>query len=368
MGKWLKRCRFGVVTAIILVLFTSYALLDVFVIPHEYSDVGVTSNTNSTSKKNNTSSANNSGSGESGNNSNVNDGSGNNGDNGGNTDNGNGGLLGSGNGNGSGSGDDNGNNGGLLGDGRTFDEPEITDNSYRDNDIAITISQYRVSDTDVYVADVRVSSPEYLFSAFAKDKYGRNVTETTSAIASRADAILAVNGDYYGARNSGYVIRNGVLYRSRGSNDEALVMYEDGTLATVRESDVSAEQLLNDGAVQVWSFGPGLLTDGEITVSAGQEVGRAMASNPRTALAYVEDNHYLFVVADGRTGDSDGLSLLELATFLQSLGAKDAYNLDGGGSSTMVFLGKVVNNPTTNGRKVSERSVSDIVCIGYEKS
>lgn len=343
MGKWLKRCRFGVVTAIILVLFTSYALLDVFVIPHEYSDVGVTSNTNSTSKKNNTSSANNSGSGESGNNSNVNDGSGN------------------------GSGDDNG-SGGLLGDGRTFDEPEITDNSYRDNDIAITISQYRVSDTDVYVADVRVSSPEYLFSAFAKDKYGRNVTETTSAIANRADAILAVNGDYYGARNSGYVIRNGVLYRSRGSNDEALVMYEDGTLATVRESDVSAEQLLNDGAVQVWSFGPGLLADGEITVSAGQEVGRAMASNPRTAFAYVEDNHYLFVVADGRTGDSDGLTLLELATFLQSLGAKDAYNLDGGGSSTMVFLGKVVNNPTTNGRKVSERSVSDIVCIGYEKS
>ena len=361
MGKWLKRCRFGVVTAIILVLFTSYALLDVFVIPHEYSDVGVTSNTNSTSKKNETNIASNSGSGNSGNN--ADNGSGNGEDNG----NGNG-LLGSGNnGNNAGSGDDNG-NGGLLGDGRTFDEPEITDNSYRDNDIAITISQYRVSDTDVYVADVRVSSPEYLFSAFAKDKYGRNVTETTSAIASRADAILAVNGDYYGARNSGYVIRNGVMYRSRGSNDEALVMYEDGTLATVRESDVSAEQLLNDGAVQVWSFGPGLLADGEITVSAGQEVGRAMASNPRTAIAYVEDNHYLLVVADGRTGDSDGLTLLELATFLQSLGAKDAYNLDGGGSSTMVFLGKVVNNPTTNGRKVSERSVSDIVCIGYEKS
>ena len=90
-----------------------------------------------------------------------------------------------------------------------------------------------------------------------------------------------------------------------------------------------------------------------------------MASNPRTAIGQIDELHYVFVVSDGRTSASDGLSLYELASFMSELGVRTAYNLDGGGSSTMVFNGRVVNNPTTNGRSISERSVSDIVYIGY---
>ena len=60
----------------------------------------------------------------------------------------------------------------------------------------------------------------------------------------------------------------------------------------------------------------------------------------------------------------EGLSLSELAELMAAMGCREAYNLDGGGSSTMVFLGEVVNNPTTNGKRVSERSVSDIVYVG----
>ena len=94
------------------------------------------------------------------------------------------------------------------------------------------------------------------------------------------------------------------------------------------------------------------------------EVGMAMASNPRTAIGYLGNNHYVFVVSDGRTSESAGLSLYELATFMKELGVVDAYNLDGGGSSTMVFKGEIINNPTTNGHSNQERSVSDIVYIG----
>ena len=111
------------------------------------------------------------------------------------------------------------------------------------------------------------------------------------------------------------------------------------------------------------SFGPALIEDGAIAVSAGDEGGRAKASNPRTAVAVIDELHYLFVVSDGRTGESEGLSLYELAVYLQSKGAQTAYNLDGGGSSTMVFMGRVVNQPTS-GRSIRERSVSDIVYIG----
>ena len=239
-----------------------------------------------------------------------------------------------------------------------------TANSYSDGNVIISISEVRAYDSTVYVADVVLASPEYLQTAFANSTYGRNVTAKTSSIAENANAVLAINGDYYGARQSGYVIRNGVIYRSTANrNAEDLVIYRDGSFGIIKESEISAQALLDNGAWNVLSFGPALLIDGEIAVSSGEEVGRAMASNPRTAIGIVDDLHYLFVVSDGRTNASEGLSLRELAQVLKELGAKTAYNLDGGGSSTMVFQGQVVNNPTSNGKRITERSVSDIVCI-----
>ena len=89
-----------------------------------------------------------------------------------------------------------------------------------------------------------------------------------------------------------------------------------------------------------------------------------MASNPRTAIGIIDELHYVFVVSDGRTTESEGLSLYELAQVMKDLGCTVAYNLDGGGSSTMYFNGEVVNNPTS-GMSDGERSVSDIIYIGY---
>lgn len=230
----------------------------------------------------------------------------------------------------------------------------------------ITLTEYREGDTSVYVADVQVSSAAYLRTALANRSYGRNVTQKTSEMAEENNAILAVNGDYYGSQETGYVLRNGVLYRDTPSDgQEDLVVYADGSFAIVNESDVSADRLLAEGAEQVLSFGPALVTEGQVAVTADEEVGKAQASNPRTAIGVVDDLHYLFVVSDGRTDASEGLFLYELAVFMQSLGAETAYNLDGGGSSTLYFNGEVINHPTTSGRNIREREVSDIVYIGY---
>lgn len=245
-------------------------------------------------------------------------------------------------------------------------EAEITGTSYQDENISVIMKTYQVNDTIVYVADVQLSSIEYLKTAFAENVYGRNVTETTSEIAEGVNAILAINGDYYGARDSGYVLRNGTLYRTNtsGRSQEDLVILSDGSFEIINESETSAEELSELDALQVFAFGPALLTDGEISVTISEEVSQAKSSNPRTAIAEIEPLHYLFVVADGRTDESEGLTLYELADFLQHLGADTAYNLDGGGSSTMVFNGNLINNPTSTG-KIKERSVSDIVYIGY---
>lgn len=240
-----------------------------------------------------------------------------------------------------------------------------TADSYENDNFKISLKEYRENDTTIYVADVQVSDPSYLKTALAQGSYGRNVTATTSETAESAGAVLAINGDYYGAQEKGYVIRNGQLYRSTAiANQEDLVIYKDGSFGVINESKVTAEELISKGAVQVLSFGPALLQNGSVTVGQNEEVGQAMASNPRTAIGIISDNHYVFVVSDGRTSESEGLSLSELAQFMATLGVKTAYNLDGGGSSTMWFNGSVVNNPTTGGKSTKERSVSDIVYIG----
>lgn len=244
----------------------------------------------------------------------------------------------------------------------------VTDSGYKDDNISVNLSETTVNNTQVYVADITVSSSDYLKTAFAQNSFGTNVTAKTSVTAAENDAILAVNGDYYGANSSGYVIRNGVVYRDtvrENSNNGDLAIYKDGSFKIIYEDQISAEQLVNDGVINLLAFGPALVENGEIAVGKNQEVGQAMASNPRTAIGIIDENHYIIVVSDGRTSESEGLSLYQLAEVMKSYGAKTAYNLDGGGSSTLYFNGQVINKPTTGGNKISERAVSDIVYIGY---
>ena len=242
---------------------------------------------------------------------------------------------------------------------------DTADYTYNSDNATINITKKYVENTYVYIADIQLKNSSALQSGVADGTLGRNITAKTSEIAADSDAILAINGDYYGFRDSGYVMRNGYLYRetSSGADSEDLVIYSDGTMEIIKEGDITAEELKEKGAVQIYSFGPGLVDNGEINVSENQEVGHSMRSNPRTAIGYFSPTHYCFVVSDGRTSESEGLSLYQLAQVMDELGVEKAYNLDGGGSSTMYFNGEVINKPTTNGNKISERSVSDIIYI-----
>lgn len=245
---------------------------------------------------------------------------------------------------------------------------QVTDTSYSDGNISVNLTEKTVNDTQIYVADVTLSSADYLKTALAQNSYGTNVTAKTSMTAAENNAILAVNGDYYGANSSGYVIRNGVVYRDSVREDASngdLAIYKDGSFKIIYENQISADQLVQDGVVNLLAFGPSLVENGEISVGINTEVGQAMASNPRTAIGIIDENHYIIVVSDGRTSESKGLSLYQMAEVMKSYGVKTAYNLDGGGSSTLYFNGQVINKPTTGGSKISERAVSDIVYIGY---
>lgn len=248
-------------------------------------------------------------------------------------------------------------------------EATYDDWSYTRDDIEINIEKVEsgsgTNKVTYFVADVQVKDTSNLYSAFAKNKFGRNIVETTSNIAEENDAIFAINGDYYGFREDGILIRNGVIYRDEAAR-EGLAFYNDGTMKTYDETSTSAEELLAQGVIDTFSFGPALLEDGkEITDFGNVKVDSNMGnssiqkSNPRTGVGIISPNHYVFVVVDGRKeGYSKGMTLGEFSNLFEELGCTEAYNLDGGGSSNMYFMGRVINNPLG---KNQEREISDIL-------
>ncbi|BCW37645.1 exopolysaccharide biosynthesis protein [Arthrobacter sp. StoSoilA2] len=247
----------------------------------------------------------------------------------------------------------------------------VTDTSYTSGDTGVTISTVTTGSGDntvtYYVADVVLDDATTLKSAFAEDTYGQNITETTSAIAQDHNAIFAINGDYYGFRDTGIVIRNGVVYRDEGAR-QGLAFYKDGTVKVYDETTTSADQLLADGVWNTLSFGPSLLDNGEIAsgiedVEVDTNFGNHSIQDeqPRTAVGVIDGNHLVFVVVDGRSpGYSAGVTMTGLAQIMKDLGATTAYNIDGGGSSTMYFKGALVNNPLGDNK---ERGTSDILYI-----
>jgi len=249
-------------------------------------------------------------------------------------------------------------------------EVKYDDWSYNSNGIEISIKKNtKGSGSDkitYYVADVKLKDSSYLHSAFAKNEYGRNILETTSDIANNNGAIFAINGDYYGFRSDGVLIRNGKLYRDEPTRTSA-ALCSNGNMESFDEKEVSSEELLKNGVIDTFSFGPVLIKDRNIVDNSGKVVidtnfgNRSIEDpNPRTGIGMIEANHFVFIVVDGRSEDSRGMTLSEFAETFKELGCTEAYNLDGGGSSTMYFMGRVVNNPLGENK---ERKISDILYI-----
>ncbi len=218
-----------------------------------------------------------------------------------------------------------------------------------------------------FVADVKVSDATMIRSAFANDQFGTNIIANTSEIAAQAGALLAINGDYYGFRDTGIVVRNGVAFRDAGAR-QGLAFYTDGTARLYDETKTTAAKLVEQGVWNTLSFGPGLVDNGAVIdgidkVEVDTNFGNhsVQGSQPRTGVGFVGTNHFLFIVVDGRSnGYSKGVTMTEFAQIFVDRGAKVAYNLDGGGSSTMVYEGKLVNNPLGKGQ---ERGTSDIIYV-----
>ena len=246
----------------------------------------------------------------------------------------------------------------------TDGEVIVTDTSYKSANVSITLTNVTYSTPSkqcYFVEDIYIRSIDCLRCVFAKDTYGKSISENFEKLATRSSALAAINTDYYGwgSRTGGLVIRNGVLYRSETARDEdMLVIYRDGSMQPILAgSTFDPQALIDAGAWQAYSFGPSLLDEN----GNKREDLEKTNHDPRTVLGMIEPGHYVFIVFDGRQDSSyaKGYTYRTAADVCVELGCKVAFNLDGGESSQMAFMGKRINKPYKDGR-----SVSDILMIG----
>lgn len=237
-----------------------------------------------------------------------------------------------------------------------------TDSSYTSPDISISVNKYSTGSAVYYVADIYTSDITAFQSYLADGTYGTGFAETELAMDSDTDAILTINGDSYSYdqnTDNGTVIRNGVVYRTAATDSDVCVLYYDGTMKTYSGSDFNAQDAVNNGAYQAWTFGPSLLDDSGNAKTDFNTSSYITGTHPRTAIGYYEPGHYVFVTVDGRQEDSDGMTLEQLSQLFAQLGCKAAYNLDGGHSSFMTFNNAIVNSPS-NG---NDCTMSDCLLI-----
>mgnify|MGYP002624643043 FL=1 len=177
-----------------------------------------------------------------------------------------------------------------------------TENSYTSSGVAVTVSEETLDGGRItyYVADIYLKNVTSFQTALARNRYGSGFRAEISDMASMMNALVAVNGDYYGNTNEGVVIRNGVIYRANPTNCDVCVLYYDGTMKVMPGSSFTVEDAIADGAWQAWTFGPALLDGEGHAISSFSSTNRIISANPRTAIGYYEPGHYCLVVVDGR--------------------------------------------------------------------
>ena len=158
-------------------------------------------------------------------------------------------------------------------------------------------------------------------------------------------------------------MRNGVVWSKVRGMVDLCVLYRDGVMETMTAREFDLDAAIERDVWQVWTFGPALLnedgTPRDIPYSSIPEI-HITGRNPRTAIGYFEPGHYCFLVADGRQqGYSVGMTLEEMSQILSDLGCKAGFNLDGGGSSMMVFQNELISQVYS---KVP-RNLSDCVLV-----
>lgn len=256
---------------------------------------------------------------------------------------------------------DDGNNPGDTEEPFWSDGVLFLNDTYRSPDVSVTLTVKEDSELFnkkliYYVADVHVSDVTLLRAGCSSGSFKRAGHGEFGSIAKRENALVAISGDYCPA----LIVRNGELFQRKISENDICLLLKNGEMVTMSSNEASINKIMEMDPWQGWQFGPALFDKKGNPIKSFPDIGITV-TNPRSCIGYIEPGHYCLVVVDGRQKASRGATLPELAKLMQSLGCKQAYNLDGGASAHFYWKDTTLNHPSGGGRVVA-----DIVYVAYE--
>lgn len=239
------------------------------------------------------------------------------------------------------------------------DEIVWTENSYKSPNVSITVETISTGEgankQTYHVADIYIGSMDCFTAQTAGDEVRYFGTEDVVELSKKANALIAISGDFITYQKGGFLIRNGQVYAESTNNVSICALFPDGTIETYDKRGYDIEEIKSRNPLQVWSFGPVLL-DENGKVREKYDMPTAVSyPNPRSAIGYYEPGHYCFVVVDGRqNGYAKGMNMPTLAALFEEMGCTKAYNLDGGGSAVMVFNHERYSKQSNGGRDLGD--------------
>ena len=258
---------------------------------------------------------------------------------------------------------------------------------YASQDLRIEITRHTQDNPRMrwLVAEIFVNDGAQPFRMYSYDhahilKDWSRYYEKPVNIAKQHNLVFTMDGDYFIYRLSasnrskyrqavGVTIRQGEILVDIPASEkrntypplDMLALFPDGDMQVFKAREKTAQELVDMGATDVLSFGPYLIRDGEINTSY---VHYGTTLQPRAAIGMVKKGHYIAVIVEGRIRPSKGMTCREVADLMAGLGCTTAFNLDGGWTSAMVFMGKQLNQLDNTGIKDNARKQNEVLGIG----
>lgn len=232
-----------------------------------------------------------------------------------------------------------------------------TQGNYQSETVCVSVSSGRVEKSNYHLADIYIQDITSFVTTLSSGSFRGKTESVFEMFDATPGAIVGMNGDFYSYHLSGPVVRNGEIFVDRVNKDwDIAVLLSTGELLTYPNNTLTKDDFDSMSVYQTWVFGPALLDEnGHAKTKFRSQV---QAANPRSVLGYYEPGHYAFLTVDGRSRESDGMTMTQLSALCESLGFTSAYNMDGGQSSVLLSPSGAINVPYRGGR-----SVSDILAI-----
>ena len=249
----------------------------------------------------------------------------------------------------------------------------VSDLEYEDPTLKVKITEGQLNSCDYWIADIEIADPSQLRTISA-DGFDSNGLAPPERMAKHMNAVLAFNGDYFSYKGRDVVIRQGTTYLNRILTPyrDILAIDEDGNFNAFFKPDKDdiGETVNGKKIINAFSFGPYLIHEGKNWWNgASDESATPEEKCQRIAFCQIGPLKYRVVCCgplDGQIyGVGKGMTLDDFRWFLRKMGdIQEAYNLDGGDSTFMIFNGKKINfpeNPNARDGKNNREGLPDLI-------